>query len=225
MEFTVSIDKKEVLRYLGYHGTAIPESLDLLIDHCIKKTLLIISPKYLIRQFNLIKIDNGISLENTRILLAGEDISRHLAHCKKAVLLCATVGLDIEKLIRQKMITSPDEGVIFDSCATTAIESLADMAEKIVIEDSAKEGLKTTWRFSAGYGDLPLETQKPIITEMDTARKIGLSLTSGMLLTPSKSVTAIIGLGQISRISGKTSCGNCVNCKNRNSCEFSRGKA
>lgn len=56
------------------------------------------------------------------------------------------------------------------------------------------EGMHMRPRFSPGYGDLPLAAQKEIFRALDCARHIGLSLNDSMLMSPSKSVTAIIGL-------------------------------
>jgi cobalamin-dependent methionine synthase I len=49
-------------------------------------------------------------------------------------------------------------------------------------------------RFSPGYGDLPLEMQKDVMTALDCGRTVGITLTDSLLMTPSKSVTAIIGM-------------------------------
>ena len=49
-------------------------------------------------------------------------------------------------------------------------------------------------RFSPGYGDVPLEIQKDIVMLLDCAKRIGVSLNDSLLMSPSKSVTAFIGL-------------------------------
>ena len=49
-------------------------------------------------------------------------------------------------------------------------------------------------RFSPGYGDLPIEIQKDFFRVLEPNRKIGVSLTESMMMIPSKSVTAIIGI-------------------------------
>ena len=49
-------------------------------------------------------------------------------------------------------------------------------------------------RFSPGYGDLPLEFQREIFRALDVPRRIGVSLGSSCLMSPSKSVTAIVGI-------------------------------
>ena len=51
-------------------------------------------------------------------------------------------------------------------------------------------------RVSPGYGDIPLSMQKEIFSALDCSRKIGLSLNASLLMTPTKSVTAIVGIGE-----------------------------
>ena len=61
-------------------------------------------------------------------------------------------------------------------------------------EAYATEGLSLRPRFSPGYGDLPLEAQESVFKALDCHRKIGLALNDSLLMSPSKSVTAIVGL-------------------------------
>ena len=49
--------------------------------------------------------------------------------------------------------------------------------------------------FSPGYGDLPLDLQREIFAALDCPKRIGVSLNESLLMSPSKSVSAIIGLG------------------------------
>ena len=49
-------------------------------------------------------------------------------------------------------------------------------------------------RFSPGYGDFDIHHQDDILRMLDTAKKIGLTMTDSYMLTPTKSVTAIIGI-------------------------------
>lgn len=212
-----TLNRDEILRYLGYQGQDISPALEDTLHRCMGRTLETISPKYLYRRFKIEHRENGIAVLGTPVFLSGQDIRRHLENCEEIYLLCVTVGLEIEREIRTAMLLSPDEGVILDSCATTAVEALADLAEREIAAQSKTEGKNITWRFSAGYGDLPLETQKEIIAAMDTHRKIGLSLTDSLLMTPSKSVTAIIGVTDTTRDPRPNKCDYC---NNRAHCAF-----
>jgi 5-methyltetrahydrofolate--homocysteine methyltransferase len=49
-------------------------------------------------------------------------------------------------------------------------------------------------RFSPGYGDLDLSCQKDIFKLLDCSKKIGLTLNDSLLMSPTKSVTAFVGI-------------------------------
>lgn len=212
-----SLNREEVLRYLGYQGTRIPDHLNHLVDQCMAKTLDCIAPRYLYRRFALEHLPQGIGLSGTGLVFSGASLQEHLKNCREAFLLCATVGGEMDRLIRRSMIASPDEGVILDSCASAAIEALADLAEGELSAIAAGEGLNLTWRFSPGYGDWPITCQRDILELLDAHRKIGLSVNPSMLLTPCKSVTAIVGLSDTRRDPRPNKCDFC---NNRSHCPF-----
>ena len=80
-----------------------------------------------------------------------------------------------------------------DAAATAAVEQLADGMEKAISPKMAAQGFLLKWRFSPGYGDWPLE-QQPELIRLAKAEQIGVKLTTSMMLTPRKSITALIGL-------------------------------
>ena len=84
---------------------------------------------------------------------------------------------------------SPVKALIFQAIGAERIEKLCD----VFCKDIAKER-KTKPRFSPGFGDLPLTIQKDIFAALDCGKNIGLSLTDSMLMSPTKSVTAIVGI-------------------------------
>ncbi|MBR3258643.1 MAG: vitamin B12 dependent methionine synthase, partial [Eggerthellaceae bacterium] len=45
-----------------------------------------------------------------------------------------------------------------------------------------------------GYGDLPLEVQPDLLGLLDASRRLGITLSDSLLMSPTKSVTAIVGL-------------------------------
>ena len=45
------------------------------------------------------------------------------------------------------------------------------MAEQEIEACVSSEGYHLTWRFSPGYGDLPLDTQKELVQVLDMHRK------------------------------------------------------
>ena len=59
-----------------------------------------------------------------------------------------------------------------------------------------ENGLYLRPRFSPGYGDFPLSAQKQILDGLEAGKRIGITLTEGYLMMPSKSVTAVIGVSR-----------------------------
>ena len=75
---------------------------------------------------------------------------------------------------------------------------------------AAEEGLSLTSRFSPGYGDMPLSQQRLFVTLLDTPRKIGLTTTPAFILTPRKSVTAVLGLSTGPAKPAAPACRDCL---------------
>ena len=89
------------------------------------------------------------------------------------------------------------------------IESLCDCLQQQLSAHFASEGLFLQRRFSPGYGDLPLAMQREIFQVLDCSRQLGLSLNDSLLMSPSKSVTALAGLKHGACPVGQEKCREC----------------
>ena len=74
------------------------------------------------------------------------------------------------------------------------VESLCNAFNKDIATKMSLENKTLAPRFSPGYGDLPLSLQTDIFKALNCTSKIGINLNSNLFMTPSKSVTAIIGI-------------------------------
>ena len=117
-------------------------------------------------------------------------LDSYLANCKCSVLFAATLGIEIDRLISKYSRLSPAKAHMLQAIGAERIEALCDM----FCSDIKAEYMQTKPRISPGYGDLPLEMQREVFKLLDCPRKIGLSLNGSLLMSPSKSVTAIIGV-------------------------------
>ena len=77
-----------------------------------------------------------------------------------------------------------------------------------------------TDRFSCGYGDLPVSTQKTFLQVVDAERKIGLHVSESCMLVPEKSVTAIIGIAKTVQPAIVRGCRVCAL---KEHCEYRKG--
>ena len=212
------LSREEILRYLSWKGTPIPPSLENTLERCMKEMMELCHPRYFYRRFPISVKESAVEIMGTSFVLPGRDIARHLQHSREVFFLCATLGLSVDQLLRQRMLTAPEEAVILDACATAAIEEVADHAQQEIQELCEKEGKGITWRFSPGYGDFPLESQKWILPFLDAPRKIGLTVTDSLLMVPGKSVTAVLGVTEVPAPTETKDL--CQRCPNRESCAY-----
>lgn len=184
-------DRSEILRYLGYRGNEITEVVEDNIAKAVTLANSILDVKCVWKFFALKKSKEGLALEGTDVVLTGESIARHLNKNSGIILFCVTIGSEFDREVEKQMVKNPSLGVILNACGIQAVEKAADAVQK----DAEKSlGKKSGVRFSPGYGDLPLETQKDVIRILDAAKRCGVTLNESFLMTPQKSVTAVAGL-------------------------------
>ena len=123
--------------------------------------------------------------------IASDGLEKNLANCDEVLLIVATAGLEIDRLIAKYASLSPVKSLIFHSIGTERVEALCDAFCKNV---ETQERLKLKPRFSPGYGDLSLEHQKEILQLLNAGNLIGVCINESLLLSPSKSVTAFAGI-------------------------------
>ena len=84
--------------------------------------------------------------------------------------------------------------LVYDAACSDLVEWAADSAQAEVAAWARERGLFCGRRFSPGYGDLPLEVQPRLLDVLDAPRRLGLTATRDLLLVPTKSVTAVVGI-------------------------------
>lgn len=215
----ISIDKAEVLRYLGHRGQSYGAALSDTIDACITECEGLARPLHVFRFFDLAHEPGGLRLAGTQVCLTGTAIAAHLAGAERCVLLAVTLGTCVESRIRQLEYTDLTAAAILDAAATDAVEKACDAACAEITQRAAQEGLYTGARFSPGYGDLPLTLQPGILAVLNAGRAIGLTCTESLILLPRKSVTAVMGLFAGPQTQERP---GCAECSLRGSCSFRR---
>ncbi len=218
----VRLDRDEALRYLGYAGQQVDDALlarfHALADICERD----IEPTYAWEIFD-IDVDAAIqvTLKDCGLVLLGADISRHLTGAKKVALMACTLGMDSEREYRRLAAISPADATMFGSCCSALVEAAANAAEKQVVAAAAQAGLVTNWRYSPGYGDLPLDVQPAFLRALDAQRRLGITVTATNMLVPVKSITAVIGLFDTEAAAANDSVDDtCATCPAAGDCDF-----
>ena len=142
-----------------------------------------ISPKHLHGIWDVKITDHTVELGQLKII--SHDIKNLLTGHKKAVILAATLGAQADSHLASLMQTDMAKSVLTAKAYEMLIEEYLDEIQKKL----GGVGL----RFSPGYGDFDIRHQKDIL-KMLKGEKIGLFLTDGNMLVPTKSVTAVFGI-------------------------------
>ena len=215
MAITIShLDSREILRYMGCPPDKAGEELRNLVADCSRQVLDTVRPRWAWRLLEVKPEEDGVRLEGG-LLLPGEDLKRHLSGCGRAAVFCATLGAETDALIRKTEQLDMGRALALDCCASAAVEELCDQIE---LELQGKfHGCFFLYRFSPGYGDLPLTVQGELLNLLDAPRRVGLCATGSSLLTPRKSVTAILGISEQELEQTHRSC---LGCPARESCQY-----
>lgn len=118
-----------------------------------------------------------------------KNLSDLLKGCNKAFFLAVTAGIGVDRLISSTEPLTKSGAFFIDAASSAAVESFCDL-----INEKICRGLEVTKRFSPGYGDVPLCFQKPLLQRLNSPSSVGITLNSSLLMTPMKSITAIIGI-------------------------------
>lgn len=144
----------------------------------------------------LVRKDGVIAVENTVLELPGKDIAELLEGSDAVYYFCATVGSEVDRTIEILKLSDLTLAYAVDLCAGLWVDEYCDRLENAMRVKLAERGLSLTSRFSCGYGDLPLSLQAGFLEALKADKFLGIRLTEGGMMIPSKTVTAVAGIGK-----------------------------
>ena len=199
-------DESEVLRYLQHNGKDIDENLHAQVLECMNKINAVAKPNFVFREWDL---ENKGEFPAELDFFVGNSIKKHIKDCHKLILMAATIGVGVDNAIRKEELKNVANALIMDSCGSTLIEAVCDSIEAGFREQYLKENNYLTFRFSPGYGDLPITIQRQFVNVVNATRRIGVNVSDSGIMLPRKSVTAIIGVSDQKLETLKKSCAGC----------------
>ena len=177
------VSEREILRYAGCQSSKTDEATVALMHDCIAEIEGGLTFKVCYSELNALSL--------ARFTDVSRQLKRLLADCRTTVLFGATVGVELDRRIARYGVLAPARALMMQAIGAERIEALCNA----FCDDLGREyNTAITPRFSAGYGDLPLDTQRDIFAILDCPRHIGLTLNDSLLMSPSKSVTAFVGI-------------------------------
>lgn len=186
---------KEAVRYLGYGNHAVDDGTLALIRDSFHELDQTAGRRIVYRIFDVLFKDVDC-MEIGGFPVTSKDLGKNLKGCESVIVLGATLGPKTDLLMRRYTLTDMARTVVLQACGAAALEEYLDERQEEIRQETAKQGLYLRPRFSPGYGDFSVRYQEMLLRMLDAPKKIGLSMTEGHMLTPTKSVTALIGLSR-----------------------------
>lgn len=182
---------RDAARYLGIRGKPAGEALAVL-ESAYPMAQEAALPRSLMRRAAMRACEGRLMIADV-LAIPSLDLCRLFAGAREGLALAVTLGAPLDALVRRLMLTDPALGAAVGACASALVDEYIDGLLEEQSAALAAEGLRLSPRFSPGYGDAPLSCQGPLLSWLE-ARRIGISLTSGGLMLPEKSVTALMAL-------------------------------
>ena len=147
-------------------------------------------------------------------------LEKNLRGCSEVCLMAATIGFAPDRLAaRASAAGQVSRAVMIQAAGAALIEAWCDQVNGIIRQEAAARGKYLRPRFSPGYGDFSLQHQEALFRILDVQKRIGVTLTEHLLMMPSKSVTALIGLSETDE---RCTPAGCESCERAESCAFRR---
>ncbi len=200
------IEDKEILRLLGYNAKNKQPSQKIfsIISEVRKQLHELLEPKAVYQIFDISEIK-----------------PRQVYNSAEKIAFCiSTIGSKLEQrvsylLLHRDML----KGLILDAFGSEAVEQVENRAYREICSRAEQMHLKSSARFSPGYGKWSLDEQSYIFNLLP-ADVINVSLTSSLMMIPRKSVSFAVKLGNEEY--GEKNKAPCEDCTMRSTCRYRR---
>lgn len=192
------VNYREIYRYMGYKGTEPDAEMRERIDICVRRVLDAAQPRHLTEEAPLSFFgEKGLRLGE--LCLESVSLRKNMEGCERVIFFAATMGTEVDRVItRASQSGKVSEAFILQAVAAAVTEDYCNKVNSELKEEYGARGLYLRPRFSPGFGDFTTAYQAYILRIL-RAQRIGLAVTDAMLLTPVKSVTAVIGVSTAPR--------------------------
>ena len=214
-------DRREIWRYLGYRSRIPDERVLSAAERCIDSLDGVITPGFVSMECPL-RFAGGHVLEIEDMKIESVRLAAHLEGCTRVVLFAATLGIGPDRLMKRAAVSGSSDMVILQAAGAAMIEAYCSRKDDEIRSRARQAGLFARKRYSPGYGDFSLRHQQDILRMLQAPKKIGLTLTDSMMMVPSKSVTAVIGLSEAPAPTGERCEANSCDLCGKTDCSFRR---
>lgn len=198
---------REAARYLGYGRIEISAPVQRLMEECFEELDKIAEVRWTSRAFACSVGERELRIAER--IFVSEKLCNNLTGCEEVLFFAVTLGTEVDRRLKRYQIVEVSKAAVLQACAAAYLEEACDFYQEQLEEQYRREEKFLRPRYSPGYGDFKIQYQEDILQMLDAAKKIGLTRTDSYMLTPSKSVTAVIGVGKEQTRCPKKGCEIC----------------
>lgn len=190
------------------------------LDESLLKARTLAKPAYIHIVKKVTAVEEGFIELEGGIRFSSGSISKYIKGSSHIVIFLVTVGEKIENAASE--LTKGKEaleGYLLDRAGSFAVESLAQAVENKIRKDYSMLKKSVSRRYSPGYCDWPIEEQH-ILAKILNFSKIGVSLNESCMMTPKKSISAIVAIANKGVFTEQGS--TCEICEKKD-CSYRRG--
>lgn len=180
---------RDAARYLGAKTPEQRRELLPLLQQAEPIVLSAAKPRHILLRLP-VKMQDGLFAFGGLEPIASRDLCRLFQGAEEGMGAAITLGADMDAVIRRNLLIKPGLGAAVGALASAYVDQLLDELMEKKQTELAKENLALSPRFSPGYGDVPLQWQKPFCALLGV-EKAGIRLTEQCLMVPEKSITAL----------------------------------
>ncbi len=179
-----------IFKYLGYRNVMPDDNTLKLIDECICEIESLKKFKYYYQEYD----------EILPFLKENKNYLKYLDGASSYLLVGMTLGIDIDRRMRQYEKIDTLKSLVFDCCASAYIEELSDSYERTLPFKNL------SYRFCPGYSNTSFLDNKIIAKYINASKNLGINFLSSGLMVPLKSMIGIVAVGNVK----KKTCANCM---------------
>jgi len=217
-DWDLPLDVDQVLRAQGADPAVLRARRPALVDaaeQALQEGLAYLAPVAAYRELAVESLRHE-RLFLTGGVLTGPLVAQHLRSAQQVVVLACTIGDALERVISEAMSEDPVRGLALDGLGSAAAEGLAAAAAAHFEDQARAQGLHTTIPLSPGMVGWPVEEGQAEIFSLVDGGEAGISLTSGGMMVPRKSISLVLGVGKDVAPEGRA----CDFCNLRETCRY-----
>jgi hypothetical protein len=221
-DIPLAIDPGEVLRFQGYKAgiDSPPPDVRGLFDDALALGRALMQPRAVVRTLPVAR--DGDRLITDAVTLTIPRIALRWGAVVEITAGVCTIGGALER--RASELWQARElplAMMLDSVGSAAVESLAEYVNDQLCQEGLARGVKVTNRVSPGYGDWDVAEQR-LLWRLCAGDAIGVSMNAACFMTPTKTITLLVGAGPEARVDDYFS--QCARCWMRD-CAYRRTSA